>query len=501
MLLRSIRFKIILWNIALLTLVFIVCGTLAYKSLKWNLYRNLDDLLSSRAYGVTESIDTYWEMEKSAAARQGILTATFSKVDNANFIKIARHWVEAESGNPELLNIVVQIFDGRGRPLVASADLSRWRTSTGLPVQALPREGGSFDNIAIDIQHGNRLEARSFVIPVRENGQTAYIVRLITPLSDVNAHLLQLRLILFCVLPLIIFLTGIVGAFLARVSLSPLHSMINDINRITARNLHSHVDVPRTHDEVQRLAETFNSMLDRIHADFLTQQRFIQDMSHEIKTPLTIMRGSMEVALKKVRSQERYEKLMQDSLEQIARLSGIVEALLVLARFDNREVTLQLGSFDLAGLAERSMDELRVLAEAKGIQMERFGDAPVELEADESQIKILLLNLLDNAIKYTPPGGRIAVALKLAGDSARLEVRDTGIGIGPDDLPHVFERFYRAEGPASKEKGFGLGLSLVKSIVDTHRGIISVTSRLQEGTIFTVLLPLRAADSVAQGQA
>ena len=496
MIFRSIRFKIILWNAALLTLALVICGTVAYKSMKWNLYRNLDDLLTSRAVGISESIETYWEMEKQAALEQGVRPNTFSKINNINFTKIARHWVEAESNKPELLNIIVQIFDNHGELLVSSADFSRWPGIAALPPQHAEQKNGYFKDISIKVNNGPGMEVRSFVIPVQENRRTAYTIRLITPLSDVNTHLLQLRIILFCILPLIIILTGIVGVFLARISFYPVDQMITAINRITSKNLRSHIDVPPTRDEIQRLAETFNAMLDRIDSDFLAQQRFLQDISHEIKTPLTIMRGSMDVALKKPRPGERYEKILQDSLEQIARITSIVETLLVLAWFDNHEVTLQIKPFVLNDLAKRIIDEIRVLADAKNIRMDCLETGPVEIEADEAQIKNLFLNLLDNAVKYTPDGGKITVTLDQNERSALIEIKDTGIGIAPQDIPHVFDRFYRADGAGIKEKGFGLGLSLVRSIVESHQGTISVVSQGSGGAVFSIVLPRHAAGSL-----
>ncbi|MEI8011582.1 MAG: ATP-binding protein [Candidatus Omnitrophota bacterium] len=493
MIFRSIRFKIVFWNAILLTLALVVCGALAYKSLKWNLYRNMDDLLISRAAGISASIETYWDIEKQEALDQGVRTGIFSKINNINFTKIARHWVEVESDKPELLNVIIQIFDNHGALLVSSADAAKWPGIAMVPSQGLGAAAGRFDDISIHTLNGKRVDMRSFVIPVREGGQVAYTIRLITPLSDLNAHLLQLRIILYCILPLIIFLTGIVGVFLARVSFYPVDQMVAAINRITSKNLLSHIDVPRTRDEIQRLAETFNAMLDCINTDFLAQQRFIQDISHEIKTPLTIMRGSMEVALKKTRAPERYEKILQDSLEQIARLTRIVETLLVLARFDNHEVTLQIRRFNLVDLTRRVVEEIRVLADEKDVRLGCRDRGPVEIEADDTQIKNLLLNLLDNAVKYTPADGEITVSLGCAGDAALIEVKDTGIGINPGDIPHVFERFYRASGPGIREKGFGLGLSLVKSIVDSHQGRIAVASDMPGGTVFTIMIPLRAA--------
>ncbi len=497
MILRSIRFRIIFWNMALLTLAFLVCGILAYHSFKFNLYRNIDDLLMSRAVGVTESIDTYWETEKQEALNYGINTNIFSKINNINFVKIARHWVENSSNDPQLLNIIIQIFDNQGKLIVSSTDLPRTPYPLPIPIETIDPKTGKLQDIAITLAGDKHIMARTFIIPIKENNKIAYTIRLMTPLSDVNNQLSWLKMILFGFLPLIIFLVGIAGAFLARVSLRPVELMTTDINRIASHNLHERIDVPRSHDEIQRLAETFNAMLTRIDDHLVAQQKFIQDLSHEIKTPLTIIRGSMEVALKKERSPERYEALLKSSLEQIASITRIVESLLVLARFENNDMALQINKLDLNDLVRTSLAEIQVLSDAKGITTKLVEDDAIEIEGDAFQLRSCLLNLLDNAVKYTPEGQSITVTTQKSATSAAIEITDTGIGIDPESLPHIFERFYRAEHAGIKERGFGIGLSLVKSVVTAHQGDIQVASRMNEGTTFHMNLPLKQGPSTS----
>ncbi|MBF0330379.1 MAG: HAMP domain-containing protein [Candidatus Omnitrophica bacterium] len=491
MIFRSIRFKIISWNIALLTLAFLVCGILAYHSFKFNLYRNMDDLLMSRAVGVTESIDTYWETERQEALNDGVRTGAFSKINNINFVKIAQHWVENRSSDPQLLNMIIQIFDSYGKMIVSSAEVPDWSHSLSLPAETINPKSGRFENITLSLNSDKPIDVRTFTIPIREDNKVAYTVRLMTPMSDVDRQLSWLRMILFGFLPLIIFLIGIAGAFLARVSLHPIDQMTTDINRITSHNLHDRIDVPRSNDEIQRLAETFNSMLIRIDEHLIAQQKFIQDLSHEIKTPLTIIRGSLEVALKKERSAERYEALLKDTLEQVANITRIVESLLILARFENHDVALQVTLINLNELIRTALAEIQPLCDAKGILTEYIENDAVELEGDALQLRSALLNLLDNAVKYTPAGHTITVMVRQASGGAKIEIKDTGIGIDAASLPHIFERFYRAEHAGIKERGFGIGLSLVRSVIIAHEGHIDVTSRLNEGTTFSVSLPLK----------
>lgn len=497
MIFRSIRFKIILWYMSLLAVTLIIFNVLAYNYFKFSLYKHLDNLLNSRAAGVTESIDTYWETEKQDALDSGIRIEQFSKINNINFAKITHHWVETKSNDPQLLNIITQIFDNHGNMIVSSIDIPELQRFSAQTFEMLNQGNGRLENIKIHLNNNKLLEARTFTIPVKENDKIAYIVRLITPLSETNAQLARLRMILFGLLPLIIFFTGIGGAFLAKISLAPVNQMITTINRITSQNLRTRIDIPNSRDEIQRLAETFNSMLSRIDNYFFAQQQFIQDISHEIKTPLTIIRGGVEVGLKKTRSPEKYETILGNTLEEINKITQIIENLLILARFDNREISLQIKKFHFNDLIKDVLSEITILAEAKNLQIEFTGDAFIDIEGDESQIKSLLLNLLDNAVKYTPAQGKIVVTLNKKDPWASVEIRDTGIGIAEKDLPHIFDRFYRADPSRNSEKGFGLGLSMVKSITETHKGVISVESRIDKGTTFSVLLPLHFAGSAA----
>ena len=304
-------------------------------------------------------------------------------------------------------------------------------------------------------------------------------------------------MILFGLLPLIIFFTGIGGAFLAKISLAPVDQMITTINCITSQNLRTRITIPNSKDEIQRLAETFNSMLSRIDNYFFAQQQFIQDISHEIKTPLTIIRGGVEVGLKKIRSPEKYETILENTLEEINKITQVIENLLTLAKFDNREISLQIKKFHLNDLMKDVLSEITILAEAKNLQIEFTENALIDIEADESQIKSLLLNLLDNAVKYTPAQGKIVVTLNKKDSLASIAIQDSGIGIAEKDLPHIFDRFYRADPSRHSEKGFGLGLSMVKSITETNKGVISVESQINKGTTFSILLPLHFTSSAA----
>jgi signal transduction histidine kinase len=230
-------------------------------------------------------------------------------------------------------------------------------------------------------------------------------------------------------------------------------------------------------------------MLERLEKAFLSQQHFIQDASHELKTPLTILQGELEITLKKIRSAPEYEEVLQSSLEEIKRISKIVEELLLLARFEDQQAKLDCSRFNVGTLLTAVVDELNILAQQKEITLSCVINSLLTITADEGKLKQVLLNILDNAIKYTGPGGIVSVHASAAVDNLEIKISDTGIGIPSHDLPYIFDRFYRVDKSRSS-RGFGLGLSIAKSIIEAHHGSIDAVSTLNQGTHITIRLPL-----------
>ncbi len=269
-----------------------------------------------------------------------------------------------------------------------------------------------------------------------------------------------------------------------------------------AGNLAGRLSLAPRADEVGRLAATFDDMLDRLEQAFAQQERavaqqrqFAADASHELRTPLTIIKGDLDVLLRRRRAPEEYEEVVRDVDEEVTRLAALVEDLLTLARADSGQAELAHEFVYLDALVGEVAVGMRRLAEAKGIAVETELAPDVALVGDPARLRRLVVNLLGNAVKYTSAGGRIAVTLGVEGGLARLDVADTGIGIAPEDLPHVFDRFFRADkARARAEGGTGLGLAIARWCAETHGGRIEVRSRPGEGSVFTVLLPPALSD-------
>jgi heavy metal sensor kinase len=271
--------------------------------------------------------------------------------------------------------------------------------------------------------------------------------------------------------------------------------MNRQTQRITAERLSSRLDVSNPRDELGRLATTINELLTRLETSFKEQQRFIADASHELRTPLAVLRGETEVALSKTRTIEEYEASLALIKDEAERLSHIVEDLFLLARQPiDAPASLVKQPMSLNEVVRDCARAAQVLAMNKGVRLKTAQDSPsIVLNGDDELLKRMMLNLLDNAVKYTPEGGEISIALARQNGNAQIEVRDTGIGIPEADHGRIFDRFYRVDKARSRALGgAGLGLSIVRWIVEVHGGKIEVNSAPGRGSKFVVELPLKS---------
>jgi len=488
MVVQSIRFRITLLYTIILTLTLLGFSLVVYQNFSRSLRGNLDGLLKSKAQGVADSIEAYWEAEALDESGNAVKAASPSKVGNINFLKIARRWIEEESDDPALIGVIVQVFRADGGLIAASKDVPQVAALSRAELQAAGLGRRRFYNLEASRTGTEPLPLRLFLMPVLERDRVTYIVQVGGSLSPLRTTLNQLKALLFLVLPLTVILTGLAGLLLVRMTLKPVDKMVGALHEIESDRLGLRLPLPRTDDEIRRLAETFNDLLARLEKDFLSQQQFSQDLSHELRTPLTILKGDLEVTLKKLRSPQEYEAVLKSSLEEINTINGILDQLLMLARWENREIPLRLSVFDLRSLTEQVLSHIRVLAERKQIRLSLQAPAVLPFSGDDAQLRTVLVNLLDNGIKYSASGGTIDIRLMDDDEAVGIVISDQGLGITEEKLPHIFDRFYRVE-DSRTSSGFGLGLSIVKSIVEAHRGMIEVESRPGQGTVFRLTFP------------
>jgi heavy metal sensor kinase len=299
---------------------------------------------------------------------------------------------------------------------------------------------------------------------------------------------------------------AVAGGFLfARQALRPVAASIRTARRLNPADLSARLPRTGSGDELDQLATTINGLLDRLAAYHAQVIRFTADASHELRSPVAAMRAAVEVALQQPRTEAEYRDILGSLGEQCDRLTVLVDGLLLLARADAGEVALRYEPVDLSALVDEVAEMYLPLAEERGLELSWGRTTPAPLRGDPQRLRQLVTNLVDNALKFTGPGGRVGlrVGVDREGDRAVLAVEDTGVGIAPEHLPHIFERFYQAD-PARSSQGAGLGLSICRWIAQAHGGSIVAASAPGRGTTFTVTLPVQAGtpdepDPVATG--
>ncbi len=296
--------------------------------------------------------------------------------------------------------------------------------------------------------------------------------------------------------PLIIVSAAVLGWFMARRALVPVNELAATAERITSSNLAVQIPQRGANDELDKLIESFNRMIERLNESFIQTRQFSTDVSHELRTPLTAIRGQLEVALLAAKTPEQYQEAILNALQDVERLSKTIRALLLLSQAESGQVDLQKQLVEFDDVVADIVEQFQIPAEGAHVTLRLERRDSVWMMADRIQIERLVSNLLSNAVKYTPAGGEVSVSVYRAGEWAQFLVSDTGVGISPDHLPYIFDRFYRVpshgrqKSDSSPERGLGLGLSFVAWIVRAHGGHIDVNSTPGKGSTFHVRLPV-----------
>jgi heavy metal sensor kinase len=324
-------------------------------------------------------------------------------------------------------------------------------------------------------------------------GSGSYLVEVGTSAAPVEALFRHLLFLLCLGFPVVIVLAAGGGYFLVGRALRPVEQITNKAEQITQHNLSERLPVARSGDELERLSTALNHMITRLDDAFQNSKRFVADASHELRTPLTVLRGELEVLAQEPALSADQRERLGSLLEEVERLTKIVERLFALSRLDAGEAQVEWVKFDLASLAASTAGQMALLAEDRRLTLECETDALVAVEGDRARLKQVVVNLLDNAIKYTPEGGTVRLRVCARADEAVLEVADSGIGIPPEAVGHVFDRFFRVDPSRSLgPDGAGLGLAIVKSICQAHGAKVEVESTPGQGSTFRLRLPLAA---------
>lgn len=456
--LRSIRFRLTLWYTAIVlsTFIFAAWGVIGYVT-------------STLSNGLDQSItsETRWSAaryEKFLRGRENVGEVREQIFDHVAYYPIKEF---------------VEIWDSTGAIFYQTPNL----------------EGDTLRNYVLaSLEQSGPLRTitdfRGFEIRMSEQKMLGGVVLIAMPMENITLPLDHLFRILLWLGPLVVLISVVGGMTLAKKSFSKVNQLIETAKRITADRLNDRIPEHDVPDEIGRLTSTFNQMIARLDQSFQRVRQFTSDASHELRTPLSVMRSQLESALDSRVNAGDLRKIAAHCLDQTMHMSTIVENLLLLTKADEGKEMLRRETVDLSLLVRQTYEESIILASPKKIAVTLEHLDKIKIIGDEQRLRQLLLNLIDNAIKHSHEHGHITMGLRASESSAQISIEDDGLGIPEEDLPKIFDRFYRADRSRTRiSGGAGLGLAISKWIVEAHGGQIFVQSELNKGSVFTILLP------------
>ncbi len=474
---RSLRFKLGWTNALLITVVFLAIGFIRYEVLSYRAHLSFDsDLLED-----ARDFATRLHFPES-----GAVTISTEGLPPSEVLALER--IRPYFAVTDLKGTVL-------RPELHSAYIQDMLDAGALS-EVLRSHSGFSRAEGVD---GRQI--RFYSLPFAAGASAEQVILHVGQSTEpIEAVIRESLLIYLYSVPLIIFVSGAIGWLLAGRALKPFEDVAQVAGLITSKNLNMKVVTPHKEIEVQRLVDAFNSMVGRLNRSFEQLRQFNADAAHELRTPLAILQGETEIALNSMDLPEDTRSLLASNLEELDRLTRVVNEILTLSEAEAGTRNISKVPLDLKPLLEDLVEHLNLLALDMDVRIHLPQLSAAVIEGDELWIRRAIINLLDNAIRYSKPGSNIWVAATVDGERVRLSIRDQGIGISAADIPFIFDRLYRADPARSRNSGgSGLGLSLVKWVVEAHEGTVHVSSRPDEGSEFTVEIPLARAHSSISG--
>ena len=470
----SIRLQLMTWYTTVFAVLLLVTGAFFYQHLESALEASVDSTLQIRAQQIASEL----------VVINGTLTLHDLTVNPSD--------PSPQSPSPSLprgnvdYGELVRLLDAHGKLLSETPAFSALQVpeaSLTQPLQGNPWQG--------TIKAAGGQEIRIYSRAFTNQGRALAVIQVGESLTSLHTLLHELIAELLVAGALALLVCAMGSYWLAARSFAPIQRLAHTARQIQAGDLHQRVPVPPALDEMQYLALTLNAMLDSLDQSFARQRRFVADASHELRTPLAVIRNKADVALLHPRTQQEYEAVLQSIVAETGRLSHLLSDLLALARGDEGQALIEYEPVRLDHLVESVAANAMELARERGILLTVRASQPVTVIGDGARLIQVIMNLLDNAIRYTDSGGLVLLNLQATSSEARLIVQDTGVGIAPEHLPHIFERFYRGDQARQKATrgGNGLGLAIVDWTVRVHHGTITVTSLVGQGSMFTITLP------------
>ncbi|MBI4227559.1 MAG: HAMP domain-containing protein [Candidatus Omnitrophica bacterium] len=487
------------WHLGLLAVVLCLFGWVLYARVATSLARDVDQLLALQAEGIAGAVFAFREAE---AGRHGASVGNWLNAPAGSLLG------ETQRGQlPDLLNRWAhktevlgagrpfRLIDRAGAPILASDDFRALEAplTPAVLAEALGRRT-AYETFR---RQGQRIRVVTY--PVLEHRRVLYLIQTAASLRSADATVARMGFWLLWLIPLTLALTTLVGWLLATKTARLITLLASQAQRISAQHLETRLHVPGTGGEVERLTVTLNEMLARLERGFRQLRQFSAAASHELRTPLTALRGELEVTLRRPRSPEEYERVLRMHLQKAEEMSATVDELLRLAYTEAADRMGEWCPVELCALAREILETWQLLAAKVSTQLTLVAEAPVWIQGERRLLERVVSNLVDNAVKHSPPGGRVTMTVGRDGSQATVAVRDRGPGIPPEEVPTLFDRFFRGHRPSPPGvPSTGLGLGLCRWIAEVHRGGIDVSSAPRDGTTFTVRLPLAAAPVSAQ---
>jgi heavy metal sensor kinase len=459
---RSIGFRLAAWYFLVFASGIAVFSVAAWFAMRASLYHATDEALEDRVRGVQR----FMELQ--------IASLSIPEIRD----EFREHSVLGPGGD------LFQVADADGEWLYRSVPLENNNVPIARPAD-LKQE--RFETSAVQ---GHVLRFYSQRIGVHGK---PYTVEVAAPMDELFEALERFRIMLLLTAPVLLAAASAGGYWISRRALAPVDAISRAAQKISIENMAERLDVPKTGDELARLSETLNEMLARLESSVRRMTQFTADASHELRAPVSLIRTTAEVAvLKRDRPADEYLASLDEILEEAERTSQVVDSLMWLARAESSKEILERVPVDAAAVVQNAAEQGQRLARNRGVAFSlKLPTRPIQIHADAEALRRALFILMDNAVKYTPAGGSVEAGLEARDGVAIASVADSGIGIDASDLPHVFDRFWRADKARSREQGgAGLGLSIAKWIVEMHGGEISVRSELGKGSTFELRLPI-----------